>query len=324
MATMEAGTATRPPAPSGSAKKAKKAWRGGKQGREKAALRQQSLPQWPKALPGVVNFATPSTFGGVGSRIVMLLFPHMLPEADFSLAKCEVLRKVIVARIERIDATEWANPRRAPTAYPWEIGPSGPPRVVWETSLLTWVLRALLAEEAARRTNSPETNRWRYPGGHTTALTRYLGAYLKEVESAEALVPARADLYEDFARVIGDGRAALTRKREVTTDDDSDGDGGPLAGDLDSELRAHVRYFEKHGNYHPLFHMLGPREQARYEELRREETSDEASDEDPDDEQSIPHPSAAGPSSPAAAADVAMRPEGATQATDTHMRVTFA
>ena len=37
----------------------------------------------------------------------------------------------------------------------------------------------------------------------------------------------------------------LGRQEETTQDDDSDGDGGLLAGNLDSELRAHVRYFEK-------------------------------------------------------------------------------
>ena len=37
-----------------------------------------------------------------GARIAMLLFPHMLPMADFPEAKCDVLRRVVVARLERI------------------------------------------------------------------------------------------------------------------------------------------------------------------------------------------------------------------------------
>ena len=130
---------------------------------------------------------TPDTPCGCGTRIVMKLFPYMLPMADFPEAKCDVLRRVIVARIERIG---WAR-----------------------RGFLAVILDAVHAEDVAKQAH-PE----RHPGGTPTALVRYLGDYLKQVEHAEALVAARGDVYTDFARVISDYRAVCeaskARRRE--------------------------------------------------------------------------------------------------------------
>ena len=86
------------------AKKSRK--RGGikTSGAKKAAA--AGMPNSPYNVPGVINFMTPDTPCGCGTRIVMKLFPYMLPMADFPEAKCDVLRRVIVARIERIG---WAR-----------------------------------------------------------------------------------------------------------------------------------------------------------------------------------------------------------------------
>ena len=57
------------------------------------------VPQWPEALPGILNFRVPDTPCGSRAHIAMLFFPHMMPMADFPLAKCDVLRRVVVGRL---------------------------------------------------------------------------------------------------------------------------------------------------------------------------------------------------------------------------------
>ena len=137
--------------------------RGGAKARAKKSAAAASVPQWPEALPGMINFRTPDTPCGTGARIAMLLFPYMLPMADFPEAKCDVLRRVVVARLERIG---WAHSR-----------------------LLLVVYSAILAESAVKRVHLE-----RHAGGNSTSLVRYLGGYLKQVEDAGRLVVARGEL----------------------------------------------------------------------------------------------------------------------------------
>ena len=51
--------------------------------------------------------------------------------------------------------------------------------------------------------------RRRAPDGSSTAFTRFIGDYLKQVEGAGELVAACADGYKDFARAIDEGRDKL-------------------------------------------------------------------------------------------------------------------
>ena len=167
------------------AKKSRK--RGGVRtsGAKKAAA--AGMPSAPYSVPGVINFKMPDTPCGCGARLAMRLFPYMLPMADFPEAKCNVLREVVVARMDRIG---WAQP-----------------------GFLAVIEAAVHAEDLVKQAH-PE----RHPGGDATALVRFLGDYLKQVEHAEALVAARADVYTDFARVIHDHRAVCeaskARRRE--------------------------------------------------------------------------------------------------------------
>ena len=157
------------------AKKTRK--RGGvkTRGAQKAAA--SGVPTAPYNVPGIINHKVPDTPCGCGARLAMKLFPYMLPMADFPEAKCGVLREVIVARMERIG---WAQP-----------------------GFLNVIEAAVHAEDMVKQAH-PE----RHPGGDATALVRFLGDYLKQVEHAEALVAARGDVYVDFARVINAYRVA--------------------------------------------------------------------------------------------------------------------
>jgi hypothetical protein len=218
------------------------------------------LPTWPLALPGMVNFRTPSTFDGNGSKIVVEVFPAMSPMADFPEAKCDVLRKVIVARLERIDLAPWAGD---PRGYA-----RGEPR------LLAHVLRALLAERSAKARLTLAQWRLLYPGNSTTALVRFLGAYLKAVEDAERLVLVSRSPYRNFQRAINDACAQI-QAREAEADGDDAVD--------DSVLEALMRVRDRTGSYPGEIAMLSSRERARLDEL---ETAAAASSGDESDERS--------------------------------------
>jgi hypothetical protein len=205
----------------------------------------------------MVNYRTPSTIGGYGSKIVMEVFHGMLPMADFPEAKCDVLRRIVVARLERIDLAPWAGSQRA-----------------GGSRLLAHVLRALLAERSAKARLTLERWRLLYPGNSTTALVRFLGAYLKEVESAERLVPVPRSLYCNFQRAIN-GACAQIQAREAEADDDDAVD--------DSLLEALMRVRDQTGSYPGEIAMLSSRERARLDEL---ETAAAASSGDESDERS--------------------------------------
>ena len=209
--------------------------RGGEKGRAAKAAAASALPKWPEALPGVINFRTPGTWCPSGPKIVTMLFPYMKPMADFQEAKCDVLRKVIVTRIERVDAAPWAQPRGMTST-----GARTP-------SLLLWVLRALMAEDAAKRSNPAAVNFERYSDGlntcSTTKLTRFLGDYLKSVEAVEALAPPRADLYKDFARVINKGRVEFDHTDDPHSSGSEDDDAA-----AESARRAFYQYRNRNNN----------------------------------------------------------------------------
>ena len=76
--------------------------RGGAKARAKKSAAAAGVPQWPEAMPGILNFLVPDTPCGSGAHIALLLFPHMVPMAEFPLAKCDALRRVVVGRLERI------------------------------------------------------------------------------------------------------------------------------------------------------------------------------------------------------------------------------
>ena len=185
----------------------------------------------------------------------MRLFPYMLPMADFPEAKCNVLREVIVARMERIG---WTQP-----------------------GFLDAIESAIHAEDLAKQAH-PE----RHPGGNSTALVRFLGDYLKQVEHAEALVAARGDVYVDFVRVIDAYRAAreaaMVRRREDKaiqrgwnmqsgsgTDSDSDGE-DPIRL-TDSQL---LNIYRK-GNA-TVLGLLSVSDRVRIEHLLSEAAGDDA------------------------------------------------
>ena len=235
------------------AKKARK--RGGVKtsGAKKAAA--AGMPNAPHAVPGVINFKMPETMCGCGARLAMRLFPYMLPMADFPEAKCNVLREVIVARMERIG---WTQP-----------------------GFLDAIESAIHAEDLAKQAH-PE----RHPGGSSTALVRFLGDYLKQVEHAEALVAARGDVYVDFVRVIDAYRAAreaaMVRRREDKaiqrgwnmqsgsgTDSDSDGE-DPIRL-TDSQL---LNIYRK-GNA-TVLGLLSVSDRVRIEHLLSEAAGDDA------------------------------------------------
>ena len=240
--------------------------RGGKKGAGDKQAATGGPPQWPQALPGVITFRTPRTWCHSGSPIVTMLFPRMQPMADFPEAKCDVLRKVVVTRIERIDDATWSHDRS--TLAPYLVGPQGPPRTPRLPTLMAWILRAVLAENVALRMNArcnPAVNRERYPGGHTTALVRFLGDFLKSVEDAEALVAPRGNVYTDFSRVINQGRAKFRSALAAAdaTDDDDD------ECKLDEVLQSLIRHFDRHGTYPPAVSLLTPHERARLDDLAR-------------------------------------------------------
>ena len=124
----------------------------------------------------------------------------MVPMADFPLAKCDVLRRVVVARLERIG---WAH-----------------------CGLLHVVLEAIRAESAVRRAH-PE----RHPGNSTTPLVRFLGGYLKAVDDAGRLVVAHGEVYKDFARCVE--AHAEPETEDLSLEEESDEDPCPLT---DSQL----------------------------------------------------------------------------------------
>ena len=175
--------------------------RGGAKARAKKSAAAAGVPQWPEALPGILNFKVPDTPCGSGAHIAQLLFPHMVPMADFPLAKCDVLRRVVVARLERIG---WAH-----------------------CGLLHVVLEAVQAESAVKRAH-PE----RHPGNSTTPLVRFLGDYLKAVEDAGRLVVARGEVYKDFARCVE--AHAEPEAEDSGSGEESDEDAWPLT---DSQLK---------------------------------------------------------------------------------------
>ena len=181
--------------------------RGGAKARAKKSAAATGVPQWPEALPGMINFRTPDTPCGAGARIAMLLFPHMLPMADFPEAKCDVLRRVVVARLERIGSAH--------------------------LGLLHVVYGAILAESAVKRAH-PE----RHAGGNSTSLVRFLGDYLKQVEDAGRLVAARGEVYEDFAlHVEAILAAAASGSEEESVEDAWDPYGIPSKRLTDSQLK---------------------------------------------------------------------------------------
>ena len=240
--------------------------RSGKKGAGDKQAAEGGVPQWPQALPGVINFRTPRTWCHSGDKIVIMLFPHMKPMADFSEAKCDVLRRIIVTRIERIDDATWSHARL--TLPPCLVGLQGPPRTPHAPTLMAWILRALLAEDVARRMDArsnPAANRERYPGGHSTALVRFLGDYLKCVEDAEALVAPRDNVYKNFSRVINQGRTEF-RSALIVADvtDDSDDE-----LELDAVLQSLIRHKNRHGVYPPAITLLTPHELARLDDIAR-------------------------------------------------------
>ena len=181
--------------------------------------------------------------------------------ADFPAAKCDVLRKVVVARLERIDLAPWAGD---PRGYARD-----------EPRLLAHVLRALLAERSARARLAPARLQLLYPGNNTTPLVRFLGAYLKAVEDAECLVLVSRSPYCDFQRAINDACAQI-QAREAEADGDDAVD--------DSLLEAVMRVRDRTGSYPSEVAMLSSREWARLDELEAAaaassgEEADEGSD----------------------------------------------
>ena len=86
--------------------------------------------------------------------------------------------------------------------------------------ILRWVLEAVRAEDAVKRAHPG-----RHPGGCSTALVRFLGDYLKRVESADGrLAEVRKDLYADFALKIDEGCAAQELQCPPKDDLDEDDD----------------------------------------------------------------------------------------------------
>ena len=114
-------------------------------------------------------------------------------------------------------------------------------------SLLLWVLRALLAEDVAKRSNPAAVNFERYSDGlntcSTTKLTRFLGDFLKSVEAVEALAAPRADLYKDFARVINKGRVEFNRTDDPNSSGSEDDDAA-----TESAWQALHRYRNRNNN----------------------------------------------------------------------------
>ena len=231
--------------------------RGGAKGRRAQVQAADGLPtSWPPpALPGAISYRTPSTIGGYGSKIVMEVFGGMFPMADFSEAQCDVLRKIVVARLERIDQAPWAGGQCA-----------------GDSRLLAHILRALLAERAAKARLTPARWRLLYPGDSNTALVRFLGAYLKAVEDAECLVLVSRSPYCNFQRAINDACAQI-QAREAEADGDDAVD--------DSFLEAVMRVRDRTGSYPSEVAMLSSREWARLVEL---ETAAAASSGDESDE----------------------------------------
>ena len=103
----------------------------------------------------------------------------------------------------------------------------------------------------------------RHPGGDATALIRFLGDYLKQVEGAGELVAACADVYKDFARAIDEGRDKL-----YATDSDDDGDqcGGGDRDYTDAQLKNIYRRGEQAG-WQGLLTVLSSSDKARLETL---------------------------------------------------------
>ena len=175
--------------------------RGGAKARAKKSAAAAGVPQWPEAMPGILNFRVPDTPCGSGAHIALLLFPHMVPMADFPLAKCDALRRVVVGRLERIGLAH--------------------------RGLLQVVLEAIQAESAVKRAH-PE----RHPGNSTTPLVRFLGDYLKAVEDAGRLVVVRGEVYKDFARYV-EARAE-PEAEDSGSEEESNKDACPLT---DSQLK---------------------------------------------------------------------------------------
>ena len=121
---------------------------GGAKAQAKKAAASAGLQRWPHALPGVLNFRTPATPCGSGYDIVMMLFTYMMPMADFPEAKCDVLRRVIVARLERIGT---------------------------RPGLLCVILGAIKAELSVK-----SAHRERHAGDNATPIVRFLGTTSSE------------------------------------------------------------------------------------------------------------------------------------------------
>ena len=140
----------------------------------------------PHALPGRVVWREPRTC--FARQICELLFPLMLPMADFSLDKCAALRAALVPRLERL-----------------EHGAG--------VMAMMQVLGAVEAEMAVQAEH-PE----RHPEASSTAFVRFISAYTKDVEAADdarrgrhyliKLLMPRTKIYIEFVNhLFGHGSA---------------------------------------------------------------------------------------------------------------------
>ena len=197
-----------------SAKKAAK--RKSKQAKA-AAARADGLVS--KTVGSLATWTTPRA--PFAARIVSKLYQFMAPVADFCISQIDALRCAVTERLQMVEASSSWPSFATLTSHP-------------TLHDIVFIYNALEMEHGAAK-HHPE----RHSGG-TTALVRFLGAYLKKVVDAGRLVVVRGSVYTAFATTIRD---AMCRKLDPFNNQldhytDTDNDDA-----LDSALARRLRRF---------------------------------------------------------------------------------